>query len=841
VGRLLKGALAHKARLVHAALAVALAVSLVSGTFALSDTIDAAFRKASTASPAGVALVVRSSAKFSAQANSLPERDPVPDSLLAAVQAIPGVAGAWGSVWGFAEMVGKDGKAISPQGLPSIGTAWTPGDSLVAGRAPEGAGEVVIDEATARAHGLRLGDRVKVLFQNAAQEFVIEGLRRAGNLLGSSLATFDLRTTQQVLGRDGKLDQISVRAAPGTAPEALRARIAGTLPDKYEVVTDAQAAREAERSWTEALGFLTTALLVFAAVALLVSALIIFNTFSILLAQRTRELGLLRGLGASKAQLTASVLVEALAIGVVASAAGIVLGFGAARGLLALLGALGFDVPETSVVFGSSTVTAGLLSGVLVTLAAAAVPVRRATDIPPVTGISSPGGEDADSLPRRLLVGGLVTVAGAAELAAGLFAEVPRPLLAVGSGAVGVVVGAATLLPLVARPAARFLGAPLSRLLGEPARLGRENAMRNPRRTAATAAALMIGVALIGLVSILAASMRASATKTVEQTLRADLVVTAKGTAGASGGVPPLVSSRLRTTPGVQMVSQIRGGQWGFDGRAMTLLAVDPRTVTAMHELDAASAAAARQLDDKGLLVRDTVAARHGWKVGDQVPMTFARTGTKKLRVEGTFSTTTVRTDYVISLGAYEANYVQQLDMEVDVQLTPGTSPSSGRARIEKALADLPNVDIMNRSQVLAAQEKQVKRFLVPMTALLGLSVVIALLGIANTLALSVHERTRELGLLRAIGMARGQLRSMVRSEAVIIAALGSLLGVILAVFSGWTIVSAMRGLGVTELVFPFGELFRWAALAVVAGLVAAALPARRASRMPVLDAVSHE
>ncbi|MFP5320014.1 MAG: ABC transporter permease [Acidimicrobiia bacterium] len=839
MGRLLKGALAHRLRLAHTGMAVALAVSLVAGTFALADTISAAFRQAATAAPDGVAVVVRSAAKFTGQATSLPEREPVPDSLVPAVQAVPGVASAWGVVWGYAQVVDEGGKSIASDGLPAVGTSWSPGDPLSAGRAPQGPGEVVIDEATARAHGLELGDRIKVLFQDVVREFVIEGLRKAGDVIGSSLAAFDLATTQQVMGQDGKLDRIEVKADDRIEPDVLRARIAGVLPDRYEVVTDAQAAKEAERSWTEALGFLTTGLLVFAAVALLVSAFIIFNTFSILVAQRTRELGLLRALGGSRRQVTATVLTEAVAVGVVGSVVGLLLGFGTATGLLALLRATGLDVPEAPLVFTGGTVLAALACGLAVTVVAAALPAYRATDVSPVAATGSVGGEEPGHLRRRATAGAALALAGAAALLAGLFAGVERPMVAIAVGSVALLAGTGLLAPLVAAPVAKAVGAPLGRVMGEAGALGRENAMRNPRRTAATATALTIGVGLIGVVSILAASMRASASTAIESSLRADFVLTSGTTAGAATGLPPLVADRLRQVPGVQLVSQLRGGQWGLDGRTMTLLAVDPTTVTAMYELDPQSAAAARSLDDKGVIVRDTVAARHGWEVGDEVPMTFARTGTRKLPIRGTFSTTTVRTDYVVSIAAYEANFAQQFDLEVDVQLAPGVGAEEGRARIEKALADLPTVQVRDRSQVLEAQQDKVQQFLVPITALLGLSVIIALLGIANTLALSIHERTRELGLLRAIGMARTQLRSMVRSEALIIAALGAVLGLVLAVVFGWVLVSSMRGMGLTRLVVPMGQLLAWLGVAVVAGLVASALPARKAAGLNVLDAVA--
>jgi putative ABC transport system permease protein len=587
--------------------------------------------------------------------------------------------------------------------------------------------------------------------------------------------------------------------------------------------------------------FLPTALLLFAAVALLVGAFIICNTFSILVAQRARELALLRALGASRAQLTASVLCEAMAVGLVGSLVGVVAGFGAARGLLALFDHMGFELPSASAVFLPRTALVAVVAGVVVTVVAALLPARRATRVSPVGALSGADGARSAASTGRLIFGVGAGVAGLATLFTGVLGGGTRPVVAVGLGAVGIFVALAVLAPFAAAPAARIVGTPMVRLFGEPAFLGRENAMRSPRRTASTAAALMIGIGLVGVVAILASSVKASAGRTVDDSLRADFVLTPTGLGGAVSGVPPVVVERLRDTPVVATVSELRGGQWGLDGRNQTLLAVDPKTVTTMHEVDSASEAAVRRLDDKGVLVRDTVAERYGWRVGDTVPMTFAKSGTKKMVLQGTFGSTAVRTDFVITLGAYKANYAQVFALEVDVALAPGVTPAAGRAGIEAALADYPVVKVMDHGQVLAAQDAQVNRLLVPVTALLALSVLIALLGIANTLALSIHERTRELGLLRAIGMARRQLRSMIRSEAVIIACLGATMGVAVALFFGWALVASMRHLGVTELVFPAAQLAGLATLATVAGMLAGILPARKAAGLAVLDAISSD
>ena len=840
--RLLRGALAHSTRLLGTALAVALAVTLVSGTFILTDTIDASFHKASAGTGDSSDVVIRSTALFTAQATSLPEREPVPESLVERIAAIPGVKEAWAAIQGYAELVDKQGQAIAAKGLPTIGSSVTPDVTLASGKAPAGPDEVAIDLETARRYGLELGDKIKVLFSGSTREFTIGGLLQAANdVVASTKAIFDAVTAQSVLGEEGKVDSIPVKAEPGVSPEVLRARINAALPDQYEAVTAEQVARESAESWTKAVGFLPTALLLFAAVALLVGAFIICNTFSILVAQRAKELSLLQSLGASRAQLTASVLVEAVAVGLVGSVVGVLLGFGAARGLLALFGRMGFELPSDSVVFLPRTALIGVLAGVLVTVLAALPPARRATRNAPVGGLRGAQGARTAAVGSRLLLGVSTGVAGLATLLTGVLGGGSRPLVAVGLGAVGVLLALAVLTPLAARPAARVVGAPLVRLFGQPAFLGRENAMRSPHRTASTAAALMIGIGLVGVVAILAASVKASASRTVDDSLRADLVLTPTGLAGAAAGLPPVVAEQLRGSPLIDTVSEIRGGQWGLDGRNQTLLAVDPTTVTAMHEVDADSAAAVRRLDDTGVLVRDTVAERYGWAVGDTVPMTFARTGTRKMRLQGVFSSTAVRTDFVITLGAYKANYAQQFSLEVDIALAPGVPASEGRAEIERLMIDYPSVKVMDHTQVLAAQDEQVDKLLVPVTALLALSVVIALLGIANTLALSIHERTRELGLLRAIGMARRQLRSMIRSEAVIIACLGATLGVAVALFFGWALVSSMRHLGVTELVFPVVQLTGLAALATVAGMVAGILPARRAASLAVLEAISSE
>ncbi len=833
----LKGSLAHGTRIAHTAVGVALAVSLVCGTFVLTDTIDAAYTRASAPVPGQVDVVVRSATQFGATAQAVSDRETMPASVLATVASVTGVGGAWGTVWGYAQALGPDGAAMAIKGLPAIGTAWTPDTALVTGQVPTRAGEVALDVATAAKTGLHVGDRIKVVLGSGAEEFAVTGLSGVSKLTGSTVVAFDLATAQQVLGRDQSLDTVSVRAGAGVSAETLRARVGAALSSRYEVLTADQAANQAKESWTRALRFLTTGLLVFAAIALLVGGFIIFNTFSILVAHRSRELGLLRAVGASRGQVLVSVLAEAVAVGVLASLGGIAGGLLAARGLLMMLRATGLSLPTTSVVLQPRAIVISLLSGVIVTSVAALYPALRATGVSPLTALVG-GQEDSARSRRPLATGVVLAVAGAGAIVVGMCDLVPLSLAALGVGAALTLVGLVLLVPALVAPTAHVVGTPLVRLFGEPAALGRQNALRSPQRTAATATALMVGIGLIGVVVVLAASMKTSATSTVEKAMRADFVVSTYQVPGSSAGVPPVAADRLRTSSAVKAVSEIRSGQWGLDGRTQTLVAVDPATVTGVYELDPKSAAAAARLDDGGVLVRDSVAARHGWHIGDAVPMTFARTGTRPKRLAATYATTTVRSDYVVSLGTFGTNYAQQLDMEIDVRLVAGTTAAAGRQAISRALSEFPDLAVRDRSQVMAAQKDQVDRLLVPVVALLVLSVVVALLGIANTLALSIHERLRELGMLRAIGMARSQLRSMIRSEALIVAGLGALGGVVVAVVFGWVAVTSLHGLGVTRRVFPVGQLAALAGVATLAGLVAAAAPAHRASRLGVLDAV---
>jgi putative ABC transport system permease protein len=841
----LKGLLAHKLRLAATALAIVLGVSFVAGTYVLTDTISATFDNLFKQVTQGIDVAVRTNATFSSQ--GMETREPMPASVLNQVRAVDGVRVAEGNVTGYAQFVGKDGKPVTTGGAPTLGvsfaadTPFTAGSEIRAGRLPSGPGEVAMDARTAEDAGFRVGDRVKVLFQGPARTFTIVGIvgfGQADNLGGATLAGFDLPTAQRVLNREGEFDEIDVAAEPGVTPEQLRDRIRAALPATYEVLTGEELAADQAATINDTIGqFLGTALLAFAFVALLVGGFLIFNTFSIIVAQRTRELALLRCLGASRRQVLGSVLLESVLVAIVASLVGLGLGVLIALGLRALLsGFLGADLPSTGTRLLPRTVIVALLVGLVVTVLSALLPARKATRVPPVAALQpetvvAPTGFRR----RRVVIGVLITAVGVALLLAGLFRSEGNRLVNVASGAVVVFFGVAILSPLVARPLAQAIGWPFARAFRLPGNLARQNAMRNPRRTASTAAALMIGLALVAFVSIFAASIKSSTAKTLEESVSADYILSTDNFQPFSTEV----AKRLAEQPQLEAVAAARFGIWKLNGATKQLQAVDPvaygkvvRTEVTSGSLDAMAGG--------GLAVKDTVAEANGWTVGETVAMEFPR-GVQQVPVRAIYKDNSLNGDYLLSLRNYERGYTDQLDSQVLVKAAPGVDPATSRAAIDRVVADFPNVTVRDQAEFRAETTRQINQIINLFYSLLGLAILIALFGIVNTLALSIFERVRELGLLRAVGATRRQLRSMIRWEAVIIAILGAVLGLAVGVFFGWTVVRASRGIGITDFTLPISELVLFVVAAGLAGVLAAILPGRRAARIDMLRAITTE
>jgi putative ABC transport system permease protein len=841
----LKGILAHKFRLALTTLGVVLGVAFVAGTYVLTDTMGHAFDEVFAQSTAGVDVEVRATVSFTGQASI--DRARIPTSVLEEIRGVEGVAVAEGSVFGYAQMVDKQGEAIAPVGPPTFGVSWPQTEgfsalSLREGSPPRRDGEVVIDASTARDHNFRLGDRIRVLFQGPSEDFTIVGILgfgEADSLGGATLTAFELETARRVLQAGDSLDSVLVQAEEGLPSAQLRNRISAVLPEGVEAVTGEASAEEQSEAIKEGLGFLSTSLLVFAGVALFVGAFTIFNTFNILVTQRTRELALLRALGAGPGQVIRSVLAEAVAVGLVAWVLGLLGGIGLALGLQALLSGFGIDLPTTGLQMLPRTVIVSLLVAVGVTVAASVPPARRAARIPPIAAMRDVESVRPVPLGRRTAIGGIVVVVGIGAMLAGLFLDVGNPLAFVGLGVAVVFLGVALLSPVFAQPLARVIGAPLPAIAAIPGKLGRENAMRNPRRTAATSAALMVGLALVGTFLILGSSLKVSVGRAIDETLRADYLLTSQG---GFTGFSPALAEQARQIDGVGVVSPVRIGEWRKPGSGTVkfVAAIDPATAAEVVELDVRSGSLS-DLGARSVMLHTSVADSEGVDVGSTFEMQFASTGTIPMRVAAIFDEKRLVDNFVISLEAYEENFSQQLDWQVLVKVAAGASAQSVERDLQALEREFPNVNVQNQAEVRRSQEQQINAILGLVSALLSLAVLIALLGIVNTLALSVYERTRELGLLRAVGMSRGQVRRMIRWESVLIALIGGLLGLTVGVFFGWALVRALADEGVTDFAAPAGQLALFLVTAGLVGVVAAVWPARRAAKLDVLRAIAYE
>jgi len=842
----LKGVLAHKIRLFLTAMAVVLGVAFVAGTYVLTDTLNATFDNLFDEVTQGVDVSVRAVSGFGDETSLTTGRDTVPATLQPVVAAVDRVKAADGAVAGYAQYVDKEGKAVATGGAPTLGVNWTDVPELNPlrlrdGRAPRGPSEVLMDAGTAKAHDFAVGDKVRILFKGPPGDFTIVGVAgfgQADNLAGATLAVFDTPTAQQVLDRVGRFDSIDVVGDGTLSPLDLRARVHDVLPDGFEAVTGRQVADEQSGQIQDALGFINTFLLVFAGVSLFVGAFIILNTFSILVAQRTRELALLRALGASRGQVLASVVGEAAIVGLVASAVGLGLGILVALGLKALLSAFGIALPGGGLVVKPRTIVVAMVVGELVTVLASIGPARRASKLPPMAALSGAGTEHGGSLRRRTIAGAIVVLGGGAALAAGLAGHGGIQL--VGLGAALAFVGVALLMPLLARPIAAGLGRPLPWMFfvrGISAKLARENALRNPRRTASTAAALTIGLGLVGCMAVLAASIVESGAAIIDKALAADFIVS---TDQFMPTISTEVAARLAQQPELGAVTGLKTGEFKVRGSTTTLYAGDPATLPELLNIEMVAGSVASLGPDE-VLVEDKKAADAHLTVGDVVPVTFARTGDRQLRVAGTYRRNQLLGQYTVSTETYEQNFTEDLDFVVLTKAAPGVSAKQARAAVDRATKDFPNVKVRDQAEFKAEQKRQINQALGLVSALLGLAIVIAFLGIVNTLALSVFERTREVGLLRAVGMARRQVRAMIRGESVIISVMGAIIGLVVGVLFGWALVSDLSSEGLSKLVIPVGQLVTYVIVAGVLGVLAALFPARRAARLDVLEAISHE
>lgn len=842
-----KSLLGRKLRLIMSTFAIVLGVAFVAGTFVFTDTLSRSFT-ALFASSVGDVVVQPEGATAD---DGSPTTRTMPASLVDRLAEVEGATRADGNVTSFGVfVVGENGKVIGGQGAPGLGVSWNDapaghgleGLTVIEGEPPSGPGEVALDAATAERAGYDVGDPVRLVTtsEQASLEPTLVGVMEfaeGGSTNGATLTAFEEQTAQELfLGGQDEYHDAWVTAEQGVSQEELRENVEAALPNGYQALTGDEAADEAASDLMQAISFITTFLLVFAGIALVVGSFLIVNTFSILVAQRSRELALLRALGASRRQVTRSVLFEALVLGVVGASAGLGLGVLLAMGIRALFATLGLDLSGTDLVFLPRTVAAAYAVGIVVTVVAAYLPAGRASRVEPVAALRDDVAMPESALHWRLGLGAVMIVAGVGLIGAGLYAEVPSPGWWVGVGILLTLLGVAAASPVIGKPFVAGAGAAYRVVFGTVGRLAGQNALRNPRRTSATASALMIGLALVTTMAIVGSSAKASVDKSVAENFQGDLVIS-----NAIGvQFSPSIADDVEETPGVQSVTRFRFAFGQYDGDRQGIMAVTPESLEDVLTLEMVEGSAS-DLTDGTVIVDADRAEDEGIAVGDTVTFAMPQ-GDREYDVVGIHEESPILAfPFTTTLDTLAEAGFQQADNYLLVTGEPGTDSAELQRAVEQRTADQPLVTVKDQAGFAEEQRGPIDQMLVLINALLGLALVIAILGIVNTLALSVIERTREVGLLRAIGLGRGQLRQMIRLEAVVIAVLGGGLGVLMGIAFGVTLMTALRDEGLEVIAVPWDQLAAFVAASAAVGVLAAVFPARRAARLDVLRAIATE
>jgi putative ABC transport system permease protein len=836
----------HGRRLVGTGVAVFLGVAFLAGTLVLGDTLRNNFDNLFADVNAGTDVIVRNATDLGIEADE--PRGLIDRSLVDEVAAVDGVAAAEPQIEGLGQLLGADGDAVGGNGPPQLAGSWTTDEELnpyrlVEGRAPEADNEVVVNRRALEDGDLSIGDSTTLLTPEPV-EVTIVGISTFGDEDGLGAVTFTAFTLEGAMEHVTKdpdgVSSIAVRADDGTSQDELVARVGDVLPDGVEAVSGTSVATQNSDDINELfLDMLTTFLTVFAGIALLVATFSIYNTFSIIVAQRTRTSALLRAIGASRRQVLVSLVIEAAVVGVLASLAGLAGGIAVAGLLKALFDAAGFALPAGGIVVTGGAVLVSVVVGVVVTLLAGIVPAIKASRVPPLAALRDVAVERTSPSAPRVVAGAILAGLGIAVTAATALSNDPS-LGIVGLGAVITLIGTVVLGPVVARPVAGLLGAPLARLRGLTGSLARQNAIRNPRRTAATASALMVGVGIVTLFTVFAASLKQSTADTIDRSFAGDLVISS----GPFGGsLSPQLAADVGDLPEVDSAVGIGRGFASIDDDTKEMTVADPADLDAAVDVDVTSGSLADLANDE-IAISEATADANGWSLGDPVTVTFADGASADLTVGATYDVSDIVGGYVVPLETYAPHTNQPVDSTVVIDLTDGTSLADGKAAVEQVAANYGDPDVEDREEFAATMSAGADMFLTIIYALLALAIIIALMGIANTLSLSVHERTRELGLLRAVGQTRGQLRSMVRWESVIVATFGVIGGVGLGVFLGWALVEAAGntpGSVISVFVLPVSRLAIVVVVGAIAGVVAGLRPARRAARLDVLGAIATE
>ncbi len=853
----LRGLAGRKFRTVLTAIAIVLGVAMMSGAYVLTDTIDKAFNAIFVESYAGTDAVVSGKGADISFEGEQSEPPPIPEETLEQVRAVDGVEVATGSVTDFqTKLLKPDGEAIDTGGAPSFafGIETAPEYdrfnplNLVEGSWPSGSEEVAIDEGVADDEDLAVGDRIGVAALGPARDYEIVGIARYGDvssLGGATFAIFDIPTAQTLVDKEGELDAVQAAAQDGVAPEELVARIREELGTSVTVRSGSEQASEDSDDVATFTSIIRYFLLSFAGIALFVGAFVIFNTLSITVVQRTREFATLRTVGASRRQVLSSVILEALVIGLLASVIGLFAGLGLAVGLNELFIALNLDLPQTETVFATRTIVVSLLVGTVITLIAGLSPAFRATRVPPIAAVREGAQLPRSALSRFAPYIAVVTVALAvfalsyAMLAPDVATGDRFALL--GIGVLALFIGVALLSSRLVVPLTRLVGWPARRIGGASGRLAVGNAIRDPGRTASTAAALMIGIALVTFVGVLAQGLRVSNSDAIEEQIQADLVVTSQD---GYTEFPAAVGDAAAEIEDTDVVSNVRQDVAEVDGSGANLTGLDGSSINQVYSFrwTEGSDQVLTNLGDDGAVVPDDVADDKDLAVGDSFTVLTANNKRANFVVRGIYDGSPfypLLGTASISQDRFDELYDRPRNRFTLINV-PGTPGQAQKAAVESGLEGFPDTRVQTRQEWIDKEDEEISQFLLLLYVLLALSVIVSLFGMVNTLALSVFERTRELGMLRAVGMTRRQVRRMVRHESVITALIGAALGLPLGIFLALLVTQALSEYDL-QFAIPAGALITFVIVSVIAGIVAAVLPARRAARLRVLEALQYE
>ncbi|MGR6538127.1 ABC transporter permease [Streptomyces rochei] len=837
----LRNVLAHKARLLMTVLAVMLGVAFVSGTLVFTNTISGALQNSSAKGFDHVDVAVTPEFQ-EAEGDKVGEQPELTQALVEDSASVPGAASAIGVVSGFTAVADKDGDLIGDGWSTKGGNYWGEKDPrypLTDGRAPRGEGEILIDSKTAGRTGYGVGDTVRMSVDGPVITPKVVGVFTTDDgsvAAGGSLTLFDTATAQKLFGKAGTYDEIDVKAKDGVTQAALKAELDKALPkDLVETTTAEKLADDQAEAIASSMSGMKQGLLVFAGIALFVGTFIIANTFTMLVAQRTKELALMRAVGASRRQVTRSVLIEAFVVGVVAAVTGLLAGIGIGAGMRALMSSMGEVVPDGPLVVSAGTVVAALAVGVLVTMLAAWLPGRRAAKIPPVAAMSSVHAKaTTKSLVLRNTLGALVSAAGIAVVLAATTMGGSDGQAPMGLGAVLLIIGVFILTPLLSRPLIAA-AAPVLRLFGVSGKLARQNSVRNPRRTAATASALMIGLTLITGMTVMAGSLQKSIDKMASAAIEADYVVSM-----ANGNwLSPDVSEKLAGADGVTAVSPLRNSPARIGGDTEYLTGVNGSTIGELTDLKVEQGAF--EVGGTEVVVDGDTAKENGWKAGSAFTVAYEDGEKQRLTVAGVYEGNDMLRGIMVDNSVLTPHLADPVDMQVMVKMSDGAS-SAAKDSLQQALDTNPAIKIQDKKDISNEIAKMFTLMLNMLYGLLAMAVIVAVLGVINTLAMSVFERSQEIGMLRAIGLDRKGIKRMVRLESLVISLFGGVLGIGLGVFFGWAAGELMGSTIATyELVLPWGRMGVFLLLAAVVGVLAALWPARRAARLNMLQAIKAE